>query len=156
MEMVLGWVGDSGLLDAAARVVLGLIGAAMLIGQLVLAGYAVPKVVRFRTKVFIAGGAGSGAGALHAAVMGSLLQGVVCATVAGAFLFALLWSQAGVSRRRRVVLSPGADLSHTQAWLRGLVEHAHDLREAVSDWGELNDTGSKRRDAEARDGQTKG
>lgn len=155
MDAFLGWILAGDVAFAVARLALGLIGALVLVSQLVLAGYAVPKVVRLRTKLLIACGAGAGAGALHAAVVGSLASGLMFAALACLLLIALLTSQAGVSRRRHQSLSPGSDVSHTRAWLRGVVEHAYDLREAVSDWGDMP-VATDGKDAKgAGDGETK-
>lgn len=148
MDALLTWIMTTNAGTTAARVALVLLGAGMMINQLLLAAYVNRKCVRVHVMLFIVAGAAAGTGALHSGVIGNLPAGAVFSALAAGCLIGLLLTEVGTPHRmsRKYQTPLDLDLTRTRTWLHDLVERIQDIKEAIgSDFGELSEKDAPRK-----------
>ncbi len=142
MDTFVLWMLNTPTGTVTARVVLVMLGAGILINQILLAAYVHRKAVPVALMVMIVVGAAAGAGTLHAGVVGDLGAGAVSAAAACACLIGLLLTQVGTPTKLSRQYQEPVDfqLTRTRTWLHDIAERLHDLKDAIgSDFGALDE-----------------
>lgn len=147
MDTLLYWIVNTEAGTTAARAALVLLGAGIMVNQMLLCAYVDRRAVPWYVAVLIVAGVSAGAGALHSGVYGNLPAGAVFSAASCVALIGMLVTHVGTPRRlseRYQACEIDPDLARTRAWWRDLADHAYDLKDTISDWGELGESRPKK------------